>query len=539
MTTADPAAPAAGAPPAASSSVVPFHIWVGFIAMIFGNFIAMLDIQIVASALGSIQAGVGASRDEISRVQSAYLIAEVIGIPLSGFLGRALGIRLLFSLSAISFGIASAMCALAWDMTSLVAFRAIQGFVGAAMIPTTMSTLYTLFPREQQGMAGSMVGLVSSLGPTLGPSLGGYIAEHFGWRMLFWINIVPTIIIAVLVWRFMRGGPKAEPVILKKIDFIGLAGLALFLGCLEYVLDEGPGDNWFADGEIVIFSVVCLFSGMLFFWRATNAEVPIVDLRPFGNITFATGAMLGFLIGIGLFAPIFLQPLFLGQIRGLNSEQIGHMMWAQGLTMMIVMPIFGSRLRQIQDLRPFGFAGFLIVALSCWLQTQLTAQSGFYAFLVPQILRGVGMMFMFMSVMQPALQALPPHLIQSATGLFNLCRNLGGALGLAILTTIQTHFYALHRQELYAGANKFDPHVAGLIEMNRRYLEQTGAADPERQSVMRYVSLLDREALVMTFNDQFLMLTIVLLIGSVFIWAIKRSDHPVTEEELKAMREAH
>ncbi len=353
------------------------------------------------------------------------------------------------------------------------------------------------------------------------------------------MNVLPSIGIALVMMHFMKSGRKTEFSLLRKIDYLGLAALALFLGSLEYTLDEGPGDGWFADMEIVTWSIICLITGLIFFWRARTYDPPIVDLRPFGNPTFATGAALGFIVGIGLFAPVFLQPLFLGQVRGLNSEQIGHLMWAQGLTMMIFMPFMGRYMRTLPDLRPFGFTGFLLVAGSCWMQTQLTAQSGFDAFVWPQVLRGIGMMMVFMSVMQPALQALPPHLIQSATGLFNLCRNLGGALGLAILTTFQTHYYALHRQELYSAAEPNSPAVAGMIAGMERHLEQTSAPDPHRQAVMNYVSILDREALVMTFNDQFLVLTIVLLAGSVFMWLMKRNDNLMTEAERRALRDAH
>src|SRR5262245_21023136 len=234
------------AAPARPDDSPPLHIWIGFIAMVVGQFMAILDIQIVASAIGSIQAGVSASRDEISWVQTAYLIAEVIGIPLSGFLGRAHGTRLLFCLSAIGFSISSLLCAFSWDITSLIVFRALQGFTGAAMIPTVMATLYLAFPQRLQPMTGAMMGMVVTLAPSLGPTIGGYVAEMLGWRALFWINVVPGLLITLVIWNTMASLDKPNFGLLKKIDLLGLAGLALFLGAAEYTLEEGPGEEWFA-----------------------------------------------------------------------------------------------------------------------------------------------------------------------------------------------------------------------------------------------------------------------------------------------------
>ncbi|MGE0741283.1 MAG: MFS transporter [Hyphomonadaceae bacterium] len=221
----------------ADDTPVPLAIWIGLGAMMFGNFMAILDIQIVASAIGSIQAGVSASRDEISWVQTAYLIAEVIGIPLSGFLGRALGLRLLFCISAVSFSIMSLLCAFSWDITSLIVFRALQGFSGAAMIPTTMATVFLVIPPKHQPMAGAMVGMVSTLAPSLGPTLGGMVAEALGWRALFWINLVPGLLIATVIWSTLRSVGKSEFSQLKRIDVLGLVGLAQFLGAAEYKLE--------------------------------------------------------------------------------------------------------------------------------------------------------------------------------------------------------------------------------------------------------------------------------------------------------------
>jgi DHA2 family multidrug resistance protein len=499
----------------------PLAIWIGFIAMVFGQFMAILDIQIVASAIGSIQAGVSASRDEISWVQTAYLIAEVIGIPLSGFLGRALGTRLLFVISALAFSLFSLLCAFAWDIHSLIVFRALQGFSGAAMIPTVMATLYLAFPARLQPMTGAMMGMMITLAPSLGPTLGGYIAETLGWRALFWINVVPGVLISIVIWNTMASLDKPQFNLLKRIDILGLIGLAMFLGAAEYTLEEGPSNEWFSSVEVTSWALVSIAGAALFFWRTFRAETPLVDLRPFRTPTFSIGAGLGFVIGLGLFSTVFLTPLFLGSVRGLSALQIGHTMFVQGMVMFVTAPIIGRLSRTLPDTRPLGFLGFMLISWSCVLQSHMTADVGFWDLAWPQFWRAIGMMMTFTSVMQPALQSLPPHLVHSGAGLFNTMRNLGGAFGIAALATVQAHAYALHRQELYAAADPNNPHVTGMIAATQAHLEQVGAADPARQALMHYAQLLDREALVMTFNDQFMLLALITAASAFAALALK------------------
>jgi DHA2 family multidrug resistance protein len=499
----------------------PLAVWLAFSAMIFGNFMALIDIQIVASSIGVIQAGLNASRDEISWVQTAYLIAEVIGIPLSGFLGRALGTRTLFCLSALGFTFSSLLCAFAWDIGSLIVFRALQGFLGAAMIPTTTAMLYLAFPPRLQPVGGAVLGMVTMLGSTVGPTLGGLVAEALGWRALFWINLAPGLLVAAAVWRFMAGLGSSDRSLLRRIDIPGLVGLALFLGAAEYVLEEGPANDWFASSEVTLWALVSAAGAVLFFWRAFRATTPIVDLRPFQTPTFAVGALLAFVIGANLFNTLFLTPIFLGEVRGYNALQIGQTMFVQGLMMFATGPFLGTIVRRVQDTRLLGAAGFLLVAASALTQAHFTAQSSFWELFVPQALRGVGLVVVFTAIMQPTLGSLPTHLVHAGSGLFNTVRNLGGAFGIAALATLQAHAFALHRQELYSAVDPSNPHVQAMLSQMRAHLEQTGAADPERQALMNYAGMLDREALVMTFNDQFLLLAVILAISALAMLTLK------------------
>jgi DHA2 family multidrug resistance protein len=266
---------------------------------------------------------------------------------------------------------------------------------------------------------------------------------------------------------------------------------------------------------------------VLFFWRAFGVDTPIVDLKPFRHPTFAIGAGLGFILGLGLFSSVFLTPLFLGSVRGYSALQIGHTMFVQGVVMFVSAPLVGRLGRSLGDTRPLGFLGFMLVAWSCWEQSHMTAEAGFWELAQPQVWRAIGLMMTFTSVMQPALQSLPPQLVHAGAGLFNTMRNLGGAFGIAALATVQAHSFGLHRQELYAAADPNNPHVAGMIAGAQAYLEQAGAADAERQALMRYAALLDREALVMTFNDQFLALAVVIGLSAFATLLLRPRPKPI------------
>jgi MFS transporter, DHA2 family, multidrug resistance protein len=295
---------------AAAEPQVTLRRLVAFFALVFGMFMAILDIQIVSSSLSEIQAGLSAAPEEISWVQTSYLIAEVIMIPLSGFLARALSTRVLFTISAAGFTLASLLCATATSINEMIVYRALQGFIGGGMIPTAFAAAYTIFPRRAQPPVMALVGLTVTLAPTVGPTVGGYLTELFSWHWLFLVNIVPGIAASVLAWTLVDFD-EPDYGLLRRFDFLGLATMAIFLGSLEYVLEEGQKNDWFQDIGITIWAVLAAVAGGVFFWRVLTAATPIVDLRAFRDRNFAVGSLLTFVLGIGLYGLTYLYPLFL------------------------------------------------------------------------------------------------------------------------------------------------------------------------------------------------------------------------------------
>ena len=302
---------------AAGSALNPRHV-MAFVAMCFGMFMAFLDIQIVSASLSEIQAGLSASADEIPWVQTSYLVAEVIAIPLSGFLSRALGTRTLFAMSAAGFTVASVMCGFSSSINEIILWRAMQGFIGGGMVPTVFASAYVIFAGPRQKMVAPVVGLIATLAPTIGPTIGGYVTEALSWHWLFFINIVPGIAVTIAT-LILVDFDKPDYSLLDHFDWTGLISMAGFLGALEYVLEEGPRKDWFDDGAIVVLAIVSALSAVVFFARVLTAKEPIVDLRAFLNCNFAIGSLFSFVLGIGLYGLTFLYPLYLAQVRGYNA----------------------------------------------------------------------------------------------------------------------------------------------------------------------------------------------------------------------------
>ncbi len=474
---------------------------IGFFAMVIGMFMAILDIQIVASSITQIQAGVSASADEIKWIQSAYLVAEVIGIPLSGLLNRAFGMRLLFAGSAIGFVCASVLCALAWDLNSLVVFRCLQGFVGAAMIPTTMAAAFSLFGPNRSMLQQVAIGMVATLAPSIGPTLGGWITEHMGWHWLFLVNVIPGLVACYFVWRYIPRAPLNISII-RRLDVIGFVAMALFLGSFELLFDDGPAAGWFQDGHIVQLAIICGVAGALFFWRSFTQSEPVVDLGVFRDRNFAAGALVVAVVGFGLFGSVYVTPLFLAQVRGFSSLQIGQIMSIAGIFMFLAGPLSGALIRRY-DPRIVMVAGLSLCGAGLYFNQFLTAESGFAELFWPQALRGAGLIMSMIPCNFLALGTLSPQKLPNATGLFTVCRNLGGAVGLSVIGTMQLHFFNLHRQELGAGMDPSRPEVRAYLSQAEAQLALSGAADPQAQAVMQLAQRVQLEASVMTFNNMF------------------------------------
>ncbi|HVG49090.1 MAG TPA: DHA2 family efflux MFS transporter permease subunit, partial [Rubellimicrobium sp.] len=506
-TAALPARPVPAAPASAYAEpeLTPRRI-VAFLVMVFGMFMAILDIQIVSASLPEIQAGLGASSDEISWVQTSYLIAEVVMIPLSGFLARMMSTRLLFTLAAAGFTTASFLCATSGSITEMIIWRGVQGFLGGGMIPSVFAAAFTIFPANRRTVVSPMVGLVATLAPTVGPTLGGYLSSNLSWHWLFLVNVIPGIAVATGAWLLIDFD-KPNWKLLGKFDWWGLLALAAFLGGLEYVLEEGPANDWLADRAVAITALVMVVGCVATFWRAFTRDEPLVDFSAFGNANFAVGSVFSFVMGIGLYGLTYLYPLYLGSIRGYDSLMIGETVFVSGLAMFLTAPIAGILSSKL-DLRVMLLLGFLGFATSTWMLTGLTADWDFQELLWPQILRGMSLMICMVPINNLALGTLSPAKIKGASGLYNLMRNLGGAGGLALINTILSDRRDLHYARLSESVSWSNPEAVRQLDMMAANLRAQGI-DGQAGALAQMAGRLHGQAAVMSFIDIFVLITVL------------------------------
>ncbi|MBY0422304.1 MAG: DHA2 family efflux MFS transporter permease subunit [Parvularculaceae bacterium] len=491
-----------------------------FGVMVFGMFMAVLDIQIVAASLPQIQASLSASSEEISWVQTAYLIAEVMMIPISGYLSRALSTRVIFVISAAGFAVASLGCALSWNIESLVVMRAVQGFIGGAMIPTVFATAFSAFPTRHQASLSAVIGLIVTAAPAVGPTLGGFITEHLSWHWLFFINVVPGAMIATTVWLF---GHFDEPdhSLLRRIDFLAFGLMAVGLGFLEYVLEEGPREDWFDDPLIAVMAFTCVVSLTLFIWRSLATPQPLVDLNAFRNRNFLFSSLSAMVLGAALFGLVYILPLFLARVRGYSSLQIGETLFVTGASMFFAAPLAAILSRKF-DPRLLCAGGFALAAISTTRFAAMTSEWGFSELLLPQVARGVGLMFCMAPINVIAFGTMSPLQVRSAAGLFSLMRNLGGAVGLAVINTMLTERVAFHARTL---SDNLDPGAPLYIERSGRLAEAlaaSGASDGAAAASSILIEIVQREAAVLAFADMMRVLFWICVAGAVFLAFVGR-----------------
>jgi len=508
--------PSSARTPKPAERIVPQRLF-AFIIMVFGMFMSILDVQIVSASLADIQAGLSASIDEISWVQTAYLIAEVIGIPLSGFLSRALGTRYLFAISAAGFTISSLFCGFSSTIAQMIVWRAIQGFLGAGMIPTVFASAYTVFPKEKFYIVGPVIGLVATLAPTIGPTVGGYITDAMSWHWLFFINVVPGIGITVGVLMLVDfDQPNLR--LLDRFDWFGLIAMAGFLGSLEYVLEEGPRYEWLQDNSVATCAAVATVSAVAFFYRVLTAPEPIVDIRTFTDRNFAVGCLIALCLGVGLYGLTYMYPRYLFEVRGYSALMIGETMCISGISMFLVSPLVG-RMVQRFDLRIILAAGLVIFGASCADMIWITRDYDFYELLIPQILRGVGLMMIMVPNNTIALGTLPPERVKNASGLFNLMRNLGGAVGLALINEVLNERTDLHLSRLHDRVTWGNAAATELLNTLTQRMQ--GLGDASLMALRQLNQIVHRQAVVMGYGDAFFLLAMFYIALSLPVMLMK------------------
>jgi DHA2 family multidrug resistance protein len=474
--------------------------WLAVAAGSLGAMMATLDISIVNSALPTIQGEIGASGTEGTWIATSYLVAEIVIIPLSAWLERVLGLRTLLLIAATLFTLFSMVCGIATDLTTMIIGRVGQGFTGGALIPTAMTIIATRLPRSQQPIGNALFGVTAILGPVMGPLIGGWLTENVSWHYAFFLNLPVGI---TLIGLLLIGLPhqRAHLGDLLRADWFGIAGLALGLGGLTVVLEEGQREQWFQSGEIIKLSIVSAIGFILLFTGQFVSKRPVIRLKLLLDRQFGSVAIMGLVLGMMLYGSSYVIPQFLASIADYNALQSGKIVLLSGIPSLILMPFTPFLIKNV-DIRLAVGTGLLLMATSCYIDTGLTAEATGSAFVDSQLLRGVGTILGFLFLNQAAIASVPAEEAGDAAGLFNAVRNLGGSFALAGIATVQDQRTWLHSRRIEETLDANSVRV-------QDYLTTLGGATGGPEAGLRTLAgTLQRDALVMTFNDIFMILAV-------------------------------
>ena len=489
-------------------------VWAGFLLMCLGMFMAILDVQVVAASLPSIQDALGISRDAMSWIQTAYLIAEVIAIPLTGLLTQTLSLRWLFVAAVALFTLASIGCALSTNFSMLLIFRIVQGFSGGMLIPAVFSAVFMLFPPRLHAVATTIGGVVAVLAPTVGPVVGGFVTATWSWPWLFLINVIPGLIAtAATPWllprqkSFLRG--------LRQLDIVSLVLMMAALASLEIGLKQAPQRGWLSTSCIGL--LLASTAGLaLFLWRTSRTAHPVLRLIALKRRSFALGCALSFCLGVGLYGSVYLMPVFLAFVRGHDAFEIGMIMLVTGVAQLMAAPL-AAVLESRIGAQTLTAAGFLLFALGLALSYFQPRTADFNEMVWPQLLRGIAIMFCLLPPMRIALGDLPEVEVADASGLFNLMRNLGGAIGIALIDTVLYGRVATYaegfRDRLLAG----DVTAAQAIGLDPSLLLHRLPGPPTDAEIAYVRPLIEKASLALCVNEAWLLLAGFAVIGLLLV----------------------
>jgi MFS transporter, DHA2 family, multidrug resistance protein len=478
----------------------------------------LLDTSIVNVAIPHMMGNLGATLDEIAWVSTGYIVANVIVLPITGWLSAFFGRRRYFAGSIALFTLASFLAGNAHSLDMLVLARIIQGLGGGALLSTSQAILYEEFPREEYGVAMAIFGVGVMVGPTIGPTLGGYITDHFGWPWIFYINIPFGMLAFALTLTFIQD--SLHQVRSPRVDYIGLGLLAAGIGTLQTMLERGERLDWFSSRKIVMLGLVSGAALVTFVWHELTTEHPIVDLRILKNRQLSAGVVFGSVLGVCLYATIFVLPVYLQNLQGFTAEQTGFVILPGALASAVTMAAMG-RFGGKFDERLSIAAGVALFALAMWKHAHFTTDSGMSDFFWPLIFRGVGLGLIFVPLTNLALADLPMAQMHGGTGLFNLMRQLGGSVGIALSATLVQRFTALHRADLLADVTQYSTVTTQRLAGIEAHLRATGtpAALVHHQALAVLNGVVGKQALMLSFEQLFLLfglafvLSLPLLLG--------------------------
>jgi DHA2 family multidrug resistance protein len=484
----------------------------------------IVDTTIVNVALNDMKGNLGATTNEIGWVITAYAIGNVIIIPMTSWLSQQFGRRNYFAASIIIFTIFSFFCGTATSIEQLIIFRFIQGIGGGALLVTSQTIITESYPVEKRGMAQAIYGMGVIIGPTLGPPLGGYITDHFQWPYIFYINIPLGVVATLLTLQFVRSPKYAEKSAARDVDWLGIAFLAIFVGCLQYVLEKGQEKDWFSNKIITMLAVLSGLGCFFFIWRESAFRNPVVNLKVLGNGNLRIGTIMSFILGFGLYGSTFIIPLYTQSILGWTATQAGLLFVPAALTTAFMMPIIGQILQKGAKQQYLVAAGMLFFFFFCfWGYKILTPDTPKSTFFWPLILRGASMGLLFIPITTLSLSTLKGRQIGEGAAFTGMMRQLGGSFGVAIISTYMSRKIMIHRNDLVGKLDVTSPSLQNkILALQQGFISKGATPDVALKSAYKALDYsVTKQAAVMSYMDAFLYIGIIFLVCIPFVLFVK------------------
>jgi MFS transporter, DHA2 family, multidrug resistance protein len=521
--------PATSDAPAAPAEQVSLKTWIAVIGSTIGAFLAILNIQVVGASLADIQGAIGAGADDGGWITTSYLVAEIIVIPLSGWLARVFSMRTYLLTNTVLFLALTAACALARNLGQMIVVRALQGLAGGVLIPLAFTIIMTKLPRSKHPMALAMYSIAVIFAPSIGPALGGYFSDNFGWQSIFFLSVPPGLLMLAMLWYALEPSPR-ELRLLRNGDWLGVVTIAVGLGCFETVLEEGNKDDWFGSSFITRLAVIAVVSIGAFIYGELKRHNPLLHLRLLARRNFGLGTLANFVFGFAMFGWIYLVPLYLSRMQGYSSQEIGGVMVWLGLPQLLLIPFIPRVMRSV-DARWLVIAGYTLFIAGSLLASHLSDDFSGPQFLASSLVRALGQSMVMAPLSVIAIAGIEPELAGSASALFNMMRNLGGAVGIALLQTFLTKREQFHSAILSSQvtplAQATRQRIAHLVD----YFMSHGLSDSSfayREALVAVGRDIRHEAFIVGFSDTIILQSAVLglaLVAALFMR--KTSDAPV------------
>lgn len=508
--------------------------WLITITVMLPTIMEIVDTSVANVALPYMQGSLNAGTEEVTWVLTSYLVSNAVVLPMTGWLSRMFGRKRFLMTCIVLFTLASLACGAAPNLASLIFFRILQGAAGGALIPISQAILMETFPPQQQGMAMAIFGVGAMFGPIVGPALGGWITDQMNWRWIFYINLPIGLIATIMCTFFIFDPPYLRHGNgIRSVDWWGLALLTISMGALQIVLDKGQSEDWFNSSFIITCSIITVTSLAALLWVELTHEHPIVNLRLFKDVSFASGNLIMFVVGFCLYSSIMLIPLFLQTLMGYSATDAGMVMAPGGVATLITMPFVGAALQK-RDGRKIVLAGLVISAASMFIMQGLNLEASYWAFVWPRIVLGFGLAMIFVPLTTVTLSAIPRQEMGNATGVFNLLRNIGGSVGIAVAATMLGRLSQFYQTVLVPHINQYSPQFQLRFEQLRQGLIAKGlsAAQADQGALAMLYGMLRKQAATLAYNRIFFIVGLAFLAIIPLLLLLKRPKHQSGPMEL-------